>query len=143
MRLCSACFFHQLTSGESTGSYLSHTHADDADGHVHPGRQAFPLRADGGYFEESGPSLGRAQPPGMAANAARVGEMIRRWPKTPPHDLMRWSLRLYCGHLIERTAHAEHRTVDRAFTGSVRCSECGPSDGSPNALSRRWPASLG
>ncbi|WP_264079301.1 hypothetical protein [Mycobacterium szulgai] len=43
---------------------------------------------------------------------------------TPPHELMVWRLRLYCGHTIERTAHRSHLTVHSAFSGSVRCTEC-------------------
>ena len=117
--------FHQFTSGESSGSYLSHTHDEDADGHVHPGRQAFPARADGGYFETSGPSLGRELPAPVAANAARALEMLIRRPKTPPDQVMRWRLRLFCGHVIERTAHVEHRTVHAAFMGSIACPDCG------------------
>ena len=117
--------FHQFTAGESAGSYFSHTHEDDDEGHQHPPTQAFPARADGGYLEESGLSLGRVLPAPVAANAARVLEMISRWPATPPHQLMRWRLRLHCGHVVERTAHAESRTVHAAFMGSVECPECG------------------
>lgn len=117
--------FHQFTAGESVGSYFSHSHEDDDEGHQHPPRQAFPARADGGYVEESGPSLGRALPAPVAANAARVLEMVSRWPATPSHQLVRWRLRLYCGHVVERTAHAENRTVHAAFMGSVECPECG------------------
>ncbi len=117
--------FHQFTAGESAGSYFSHTHEDDDEGHQHPARRAFPARADGGYLEEGGPSLGRALPAPVAANAARALEMIGRWPSTPPHQLMRWRLRLYCGHVVERTAHAENRTVQGAFMGSAECPECG------------------
>lgn len=45
--------------------------------------------------------------------------------RTPPHDLMRWRLRLYCGHVVEGTAHRTHLTIHAAFTGSTRCTECG------------------
>jgi hypothetical protein len=44
---------------------------------------------------------------------------------TPPHDRMRWRLRLYCGHVIEKTAHHTHKTLHAAFTGSTSCTECG------------------
>jgi hypothetical protein len=44
---------------------------------------------------------------------------------TAPHELMVWRLRLYCGHTVERTAHRSHLTVHSAFSGSVRCTECG------------------
>lgn len=116
--------FHQYTTGENSGSYFSHTHDDDEPGHQHPGRKPFPARADGGYFEESGPSLGTVLPAPVAANVARALETIARWPETPPHQLMRWRLRLYCGHVAERTAHVESRTVHAAFMGGVACPEC-------------------
>lgn len=116
--------FHQFTAGESVGSYFSHTHDGDDPEHEHPGRQAFPARADGGYFEESGPCLGTAPPEGVAANIGRVLEMMSRWPETPAHQLMRWRLRLYCGHVVERTSHIEHRTVHAAFLGGFACPEC-------------------
>ncbi len=70
--------FHQFTAGESAGSCFSHTHEDDDEGYQHSDRQAFPARTDGGYFEQSGPSLGRALPAPVAANAARVLKMISR-----------------------------------------------------------------
>lgn len=44
---------------------------------------------------------------------------------TPPYELMVWRLRLYCGHTVERSAHRSHLTVHSAFSGSVRCTECG------------------
>jgi hypothetical protein len=44
---------------------------------------------------------------------------------TPPHELMVWRLRLYCGHTVERSAHRSHLNVHTAFTGSARCTECG------------------
>lgn len=116
--------FHQYTAGESVGSYFSHTHHDDDPGHEHPGRQAFPARADGGYFEESGPSLGTELPAPVAANVVRALDKISHWPKTPPHQLMRWRLLLYCGHVVERAAHIDHRTVHAAFTTGVPCPEC-------------------
>lgn len=117
--------FHQYTTGESSGSYFSHTHEDDEPDHEHLGRQAFPARADGGYFEESGPSLGAALPAPVAANVARALETIARWPETPPQQLMRWRLGLYCSHVVERTAHVAHRTIHAAFMGDVACPECG------------------
>lgn len=43
---------------------------------------------------------------------------------TPPNELMRWKLRLYCGHVIERAAHYTHKTLHAAFAGSTS-PECG------------------
>lgn len=115
---------HECTVGESLGRWMSHTHAEDDPGHTHPGRQAFPLRPDGGYWEETGPSTGTTAPPGIAANALEVLTMIGQAPKTPDHQLVRWRLRLYCGHVVERSAHRDQRTVASAFTAS-RCGKCG------------------
>lgn len=42
----------------------------------------------------------------------------------PDHMLMRWRLRLFCGHVVEETAHADHKDVARAFGGTRCCSEC-------------------
>lgn len=116
--------FHELTEGESAGSFMSHTHDHDDVGHQHDGRQAFPARADGGYWEETGPSLGTQPPAPVAANLARAARQIASWPRTPDHMLMRWRLRLFCGHVVERTADRDHTTVERAFT-LLRCVECG------------------
>ena len=118
--------FHRYTVGESAGGYYSHSHDGwDEPDHVHPGRQAFPGRADGGYWAESGPSLGSETPAPVAANIARVLDQLLRQTPTPPHMLMRWRLRLYCGHVVERHAHAENPTAERAFMGQVSCVECG------------------
>jgi hypothetical protein len=116
--------FHEITSGESVGSFTSHTHEGDELGHEHDGRQAFPRRADGGYWEETGPSLGTATPRAITANLVRVVEQLLARTPTPDHLLMRWRLRLFCGHVIERTAHRDHTTVAGAFT-LMTCPECG------------------
>lgn len=50
--------------------------------------------------------------------------MTEMTPK-PPHELMNWRLRLYCGHTVECSRHCSHKTVHSAFTGSVKCTECG------------------
>ncbi|MDP5226882.1 MULTISPECIES: hypothetical protein [Arthrobacter] len=44
---------------------------------------------------------------------------------TPPQQLMRWRLRLYCGHVVEKTAHYTHKTLHAAFSGATSCPECG------------------
>lgn len=45
--------------------------------------------------------------------------------RTPPQQLMKWRLRLFCGHVAEETAHYTHKTLHGAFTGSTACPECG------------------
>ncbi|WP_396910906.1 hypothetical protein [Mycolicibacterium sp.] len=61
-------------------------------------------------------------PPLSPGQRAQLGVLLR---PTPPHELMVWRLRLYCGHTVERTAHASHTTVHAAFSGAVRCGQCG------------------
>jgi hypothetical protein len=43
----------------------------------------------------------------------------------PPHELMRWRLRLYCGHVVEKRSHFTHTTLHSAFTGSTSRDQCG------------------
>lgn len=115
--------FHEVTAGESSGAFTSHTHEDDSPGHEHAGSRKFPGRSDGGYWEETGPSLGTATPRAVAANLERVLQQLRQRAPTPDHMLMRWRLRLFCGHVIERTAHRDYTTVSRAFSLHT-CPEC-------------------
>lgn len=119
--------FHQsFGPGEETHWIShSHNHEDDEVGHVHPPHHAFPLRADGGYWETYGPSIGHAPPPEVVANVRRVLEDLARRAPTPATDLVTWRLRLYCGHVVERTAHRSSTTIYGAFAGSLRCTECG------------------
>lgn len=116
--------YHQHTSVEQAGAYMSHSHDDDGLGHVHPPRRVFPLRPDGGYLEETGPSLGTEAPEALKAH---VTEVLARFllRESAPDQLMRWRLRLFCGHLVEATAHISYESVDRAFHGSHACPECG------------------
>ena len=62
--------------------------------------------------------------PAKRQELARVLGGILGQP-TPAHELMRWRLRLYCGHIVEKRAHHTHKSLHRAFTGSTRCSQCG------------------
>jgi hypothetical protein len=62
-------------------------------------------------------------PPLSPMQFDRLTTLLRK--PTPDHELMVWQLRLYCGHTVERRAHASHKTVHAAFTGSTKCAECG------------------
>ena len=62
-------------------------------------------------------------PPLSPARLDQLASLLRT--PTPDHELMEWQLRLYCGHTVERRAHASHKTVHAAFTGSTSCVECG------------------
>jgi hypothetical protein len=47
---------------------------------------------------------------------------------TDPHlgtKLMRWRVRLYCGHIVETERHREFRRPTDAGSGSMRCPVCG------------------
>lgn len=66
-------------------------------------------------------------------------------PPTPPQQLMKWRLRLYCGHVVEGTAHYTHKTLHAAFTGHGSCPMCGldPAiivDGEPVGLVEQSPS---
>ena len=62
-------------------------------------------------------------PPPLSADAR---ETLRRLLTATASrtDLMRWRLRLYCAHVVERTSDASHMTVHAAFTHSA-CETCG------------------
>jgi hypothetical protein len=45
--------------------------------------------------------------------------------KTPDHQLMQWRLRLYCGHIVIGTRHAEMTHPTLHGCASQRCPECG------------------
>lgn len=61
------------------------------------------------------------------AQTTRLGLIMgRALVNSPdPHELMRWRLRLFCGHIVEDTSRVEHTDVDSAFAESRRCPECG------------------
>jgi len=63
-------------------------------------------------------------PPMSPSKAAEIRSLLTREP-TPPHQLMRWRLRLYCGHVAESAAHYTHKTLHGAFIGTIACPECG------------------
>jgi hypothetical protein len=62
-------------------------------------------------------------PPMSPAQWERIDAVLGT-PK-PAHELMVWRLRLYCGHTVEHRAHRSHRTIHSAFTGAIKCTECG------------------
>jgi hypothetical protein len=43
----------------------------------------------------------------------------------PPHEQMRWRLRLYCGHVVEKRSHFKNTTLHSAFMGHTSCDQCG------------------
>ncbi|MFG2213064.1 hypothetical protein [Streptomyces sp. NPDC048638] len=45
--------------------------------------------------------------------------------KTPDHEIMRWRVRLYCGHIVETRRHRENSNPTLHGSSSMRCPECG------------------
>ena len=62
-------------------------------------------------------------PPPSPSQIERLRQILGK--PTAPHELMRWRLRLFCGHVVETTAHFTHKSVNAAFSGSVACLACG------------------
>jgi hypothetical protein len=44
---------------------------------------------------------------------------------TPDWQIMRWRVRLYCGHIVETGRHCEVDEPTRHGSSSMRCPECG------------------
>lgn len=63
-------------------------------------------------------------PPLSPAQVEDLGRLLNRAP-TPDHQLMRWRLRFFCGHVVEKRSHISHKAVHSAFMGSSSCAECG------------------
>lgn len=68
---------------------------------------------------------GRCCPPPPMSPARRESILRLFASPTPPQQLMRWRLRLHCGHVVEKTAHYTHKTLHAAFSGATSCTECG------------------
>jgi hypothetical protein len=60
-------------------------------------------------------------PPMSPERVEDLAQVFASLPPPRPTDLVRWKLRLICGHVVEHTAHRDKRTV----AGHVACSECG------------------
>ncbi|MFE4609149.1 hypothetical protein ACFRK5_12425 [Streptomyces niveus] len=54
-------------------------------------------------------------------NAARLMQSFKK----QDHEIMRWRVRLYCGHIIETKAHYTYSDPVAAGAYSKRCPECG------------------
>lgn len=63
-------------------------------------------------------------PPLSSEQAATIRRLLSETP-TPPQDLMRWHVRLYCGHVVEMTAHRTHTTISSALVAGSACPTCG------------------
>lgn len=63
-------------------------------------------------------------PPLTSEQVATIRTLLFSNP-TPPRDLMRWRVRLYCGHVVEWSAHRTHKTISSALHGGSTCPTCG------------------
>jgi hypothetical protein len=62
-------------------------------------------------------------PPLTEEQGRRIRALL--FPVEPP-PLTTWRLRLFCGHLVDRSAHRSYTTVQRAFaSGPHACPKCG------------------
>jgi hypothetical protein len=67
---------------------------------------------------------GNPPPPMSPETMERIGSIFRSVERRE-HELIVWRLRLYCGHVVERSAHGSHLTLHSAFTGYATCPICG------------------
>ncbi|MFD4398483.1 hypothetical protein [Kitasatospora sp. NPDC058478] len=70
--------------------------------------------------EAADPELGRQR----NAHRAKALEMIRSF-KNPDHQIMRWRVRLYCGHIVETKRHCSIANPTMHGSSSMRCPDCG------------------
>jgi hypothetical protein len=63
-------------------------------------------------------------PPLSSEQAGKIRSLLFSSP-TPPRDLMRWRVLLYCGHVVERRAHRTHATISSALGAGSACPTCG------------------
>jgi len=59
--------------------------------------------------------------------AAKVREVWRKHLSvpTPPSQMMRWRVRLYCGHIVETRRHCSMEQPTMHGSSSMVCTECG------------------
>ncbi|WP_097955719.1 MULTISPECIES: hypothetical protein [Streptomyces] len=83
--------------------------------------EAVRLRVDEG--------IAKCQPDPARAECRRqafenVAKLMQSFKKAD-HEIMRWRVRLYCGHIMEREAHYTYADPLSAGSYGRRCSECG------------------
>jgi hypothetical protein len=61
---------------------------------------------------------------GRRKNIERAIAMIYAHP-TPDYQIMRWRVRLYCGHIVETSRHCQNDEPTRHGSSSMPCPECG------------------
>lgn len=115
----------------STSEYRSHgvpleeyelTRKDDRDQktavdiHAHVKKLAEEWRAE----DAADPELKEAR----QRNVDRAWEMLRAL-RTPDSQIVRWRVRLYCGHIAETQRHCEVEQPKAHGASSMRCPDCG------------------
>jgi hypothetical protein len=53
-----------------------------------------------------------------------IRTMILDRPPTPPHEIMRWRVRLFCGHIVETIRHVSFEAPNMAGSSYGKCAEC-------------------
>ncbi|OLT25903.1 hypothetical protein BJF82_12610 [Kytococcus sp. CUA-901] len=101
---------------------------------------------ESGRIREHAHRLAQQAPPLQPGQVSELSRLLGH--RTPPHELMRWRLRLYCGHVVEKTSHNTHKTLHSAFTGStalprVRAGPGAIVDGEAIGLAEEPPAPAG
>jgi hypothetical protein len=64
-------------------------------------------------------------PPLSPAKVEEIARILSRRRPPQPHELMRWRLLLYCGHIVEKRSHFKNMTLHAAFIGRLSCDQCG------------------
>lgn len=83
----------------------------------------------------------RADPVLAAGRRAVVEKVLNMLHsrKTPERDIMRWRVRLYCGHIVETRRHRENGKPTLHGSSSMKCPECGKD---PSAIVAYEPIGL-
>ena len=90
-----------------------------------PTKRDMRRQADAEHIRERAQAIAQEAPPLSPGQVNRIAAILFG-SKRDRRDLMTWRLRLICGHVVERTAHAAHTTIAGAFGSSVySCHECG------------------
>lgn len=109
--------FHVATSirgGERTRVQMQHKHeGDDVPGHTHD---------DDDDYVDIEPEAPYRLPDGALETIYRVLSEAATRSEKRPWELHRWRLRLYCGHVMERTTHESNRSYGSYHSA---CPECG------------------
>ncbi|MEX2982810.1 hypothetical protein [Streptomyces sp. C36] len=101
---------YQLTRRDHSGQKVADQIRDAV------GRQAAEWRA----AEAADPELKQR----ADARRQEVLELMLSF-KNPDHEIMRWRVRLYCGHITETQRHCENDEPTKHGSSSMRCPECG------------------